>query len=289
MSSRIPFALACVAICLGDAGLAAAQQPAVADSRPSKTVVRAAIIGGMTDTGFWQELSARFEKASGISVEVVATGPKHETADVLQRGAADLLTMHASDTVINLVADGYGVDPQPWARNDLLLVGPASDPAKIKGMTDAVAALRRIVEGRAKLLVHRSLGANEVLYDLLADGALELSPEHTVMLPSDRHRQLLKRAAAENAYAIVGRIPFLNGKIASEGLEIMVQGDPRMRRPYVVIVGTVSPPGDARREAARQLALFMRSPDTQRWIAEFGRGALDERPLFFSVVLPPTK
>jgi tungstate transport system substrate-binding protein len=237
----------------------------------------------MSDTGFWPALAERFERESGIRARVVATGPKHAIAAPFRRGEADLITMHASDTIINLVADGHGVDPQPWTRNDLLLVGPKSDPAGIRGMTDAATALARIIERKAKLLVHQSLGANEVLHDLLAAGNLEIDPRHTISLPSDRQRQMLARAASENAYTLVGRIPFLNGKIDSGGLEVMVAGDPRMRRPYVVVVGTINPAGSPRRAAAARLARFLREPATQKFIADFGRGQLDDRPLFFPV------
>jgi tungstate transport system substrate-binding protein len=97
---------------------------------------------------------------------------------------------------------------------------------------------------------------------------------------------MLQRAARENAYTLVGRIPFRNGKIVNDGLEIMVQGDPRMRRPYVVAISTANPPGSPRREASERLAQFLRAPETQRWIAEFGRGQLDDQPLFFPVVVP---
>jgi tungstate transport system substrate-binding protein len=251
----------------------------------AKTTVRCAVIGGMTDTGFWQAAAERFEKQTGFAVEVVVTGPKYEIAGPFRRGEADLITMHASDTIINLVADGHGVDPQPWARNDLFLVGPKDDPAKIKGMTDAVAALEKIIEAKSKLLIHQSLGVNEVLHDLLSEGDLELDPENTVIMPSDRQRKLLQRAARENAYTLVGRIPFLNGKISNEGLEIMVQGDARMRRPYVVVVASANKADSPRGKAARQLAEFLRTPETQRWIGEFGRGQLDDRPLFFPVVV----
>jgi len=265
--------------------LAADPAPTQSDDE-TPTSVRCAVIGGMTDTGFWQGLSERFQDATGIPVEVVVSGPKHEIAGPFRRGEADLITMHASDTIINLVADGFGMNPQPWARNDLLIVGPKGDPAHIKGMSDAVAALKKIIASKSKFLVHQSLGTNEVLHDLLAEGELELDPASTVVLPSDRHRQLLQRAARENAYSIVGRIPFLNGKIANEGLEIMVQADPRMRRPYVVVVGSARQPGSPRHEAASRLARFLREPQTQQWIADFGRGELDDRPLFFPVVVP---
>jgi tungstate transport system substrate-binding protein len=277
-------------LCAGLTALAAlravnAAEPPAASEPPQAVTVRCAVIGGMTDTGFWQALGERFEEAAGFKLEVVATGPKHEITGVFRRGEADLITMHASDTIINLVADGCGENPQPWARNDLLLVGPQDDPARIKGTSDAVAALKKIIDTKSKLLVHESLGASEVLHDLLAAGGLTLDPELTVALPSDRHRQLLQRAAREQAYTIVGRIPFLNGKITHEGLVIMVQGDPRMRRPYVVVVSTrerLSP----RHKAACRLAEFLREGPTQRWIAEFGRGALDDHPLFFPVVVP---
>lgn len=247
--------------------------------------VRCAVIGGMTDTGFWQAISERFESQTGIEVEIVATGPKHDIAGPFQRGEVDLITMHASDTIINLVADGHGINPQPWARNDLLLVGPKQDPAKIKGSKDAVAALQKIIESKSPFLVHQSLGTNEVLHDLLAEGEMELNVEATISLPIDRNRQLLQLAAKENAYTLVGRIPFLNGKIANEGLEIMVQGDARMRRPYVVVVRATMEETDARQRTACQLADFLRSPQTQQWIAEFGRGDLDDQPLFFPVVV----
>jgi tungstate transport system substrate-binding protein len=259
--------------------------PPKSSEQPETVTVRCAVIGGMTDTGFWQALGERFEKATGFKLDVVATGPKHEITGVFRRGEADLVTMHASDTIINLVADGYGENPQPWARNDLLLVGPKDDPAGIQGMSDAVAALEKIIDAKSKLLVHQSLGTNEVLHDLLAAGDLTLDPEATISLPSDRHRQLLQRAAREHAYTMVGRIPFRNGKITNEGLVIMVQGDPRMRRPYVVAVSTRER-GSPRHKAACRLAEFLRAAETQRWIADFGRGALDDRPLFFPVVVP---
>jgi tungstate transport system substrate-binding protein len=252
----------------------------------TSVTIRCAVIGGMMDTGFWQGVSERFTKQTGIPVEVVAVGPKQIIAGPFERGEADIITMHACDTIINLVADGHGADPQPWARNDLLLVGPESDPAQIKGEPDVTVALRKIIKAKAKFLVHQSLGTNEVLHDLLAKGELELDAGATISLPIDRHRTLLKLAAKEQAYTIVGRIPFLNGKIPNDGLQIMVRDDPRMRRPYVVVVRVPNKKTDPTHEAALRLAKFLRTPETQSWIKTFGVGVLDDRPLFFPVSIP---
>jgi len=256
-----------------------------AKEKTEPVTVRCAVIGGMMDTGFWPALVRRFEASHDHRIEVVAEGPKRVISRAFVAGEADLITMHAGDTIINLVADGYGVDPQPWAKNDLVLVGPASDPAGIRGMTDAVQAVRKIVRTKSNLLINRSLGAQGVLLRLMAAGGVEMDPRHTVLLLDDKNRQMLLRASKEHAYTVVGRVPFLNGKIPNRDLVIMVQGDRRLRRPYVVVAADPARVPKPRAAAARQLARYLRAPATQAWIAQYGRGKLDERPLFFPVTV----
>jgi len=248
-------------------------------------VVRCAVVGGLNEIDFWPQIADRFQRAAGSPLEIVATGPKHAIAEAFKAREADVIVMHSSDAMINLVADGYGENPQPWARNDYLIVGPASDPAKIKGEKDAVTALGRIIATRSKLLVHASSGVNELLGDLLAAGELELDPRTTINLPGDKQRQMLKQAAAEQAYTLVGRIPFLSGKLDTGELQIMVQGDERLRRPFLVVVATEpAHSADSRRlAAARRFAAFLREPATQAFIADFGRGKFDASPLLFPV------
>jgi len=246
--------------------------------------VRCALVGGLNEIDFWPQLADRFQRATGNRMEITATGPKHVLDAAFKAGEADVIVMHSSDAIMNLVADGYAENPQPWAKNDFIIVGPASDPAHVKGETDAVVALGNIIGSKSKLLIHASHGASELLGDLLAAGELELDPQTTISLPGDKHRQMLKRAAAEQAYTIVGRIPFLSGKLETGDLGVMVQGDERLRRPYVVAITTR---GDAkRRQAASRFAAFLREPATQEFIANFGRGRYDDRPLLFPVKLP---
>ena len=208
--------------------------------------MRVAVIGGMVETDFWEAVSRRFEEATGRKVEVVASGPKREIAEPFQEGKADLITMHASDTIINLVADGYAVNPQPWLKNDLVIVGPQADPAGIRGTSDAAAALKKIKESGSPFVVHSSLGAEEVLRDVLDAAGVALNPETTTLLLSDRSREVLKVAGEKKAYTLVGRIPFRSGKLPNAGLVLMVQGDPRLRRPYVVAVANRAIPAGPR-------------------------------------------
>jgi tungstate transport system substrate-binding protein len=249
-------------------------------ARPTGQIIRVAVIGGMLETGFWQALAERYQAARGNRIEVAAAGPKAAVVEAFRRGGIDLIAVHACDAMINLVADGLARDPQPWARNDLVFVGPAADPAHVRGERDAVAALRRIVAARAPLLVHASLGADEVLHDLQAAGAIALDPGATVLFADDNQHRVVERAAALSAYTLVGRIPWITGKLkAPRGIELLVQGDARLRRPYLVEVSAAATP------AALDLAGYLRAPETQQWIAGFGRGRYDDQPLFFPVSL----
>jgi tungstate transport system substrate-binding protein len=252
--------------------------------------VRGAAVGGLNNIDFWPQLADRFQRATGHKLEFVVVGPKHAIAAALTSGEADAILMHSSDTMMNLVADGYGENPQPWARNDFVIVGPASDPAKVRGEKDVVAALRRIIESKSKLLLHASNGANELVSDLLAVGELELDPAATISLPGDKHRQMLKRAAAEQAYTLVGRIPFLSGKLETGELVVMVEGDERLRRPFLVVTA-MPKAGDKssaeRIAAARRFAAYLREPAVQEFIAGFGKGRYGDRPLLFPVIVPP--
>jgi len=237
------------------------------------TTVRCAVIGGMLETGFWQGLAERYQRLTGNKVELVATGPKDVVVTAFRKGGVDLVTFHASDAFVNLVADGVAVDPEPWARNDLVIVGPADDPAHIRGERDAVAAVQKIVDTKQSLVIHASMGADGVLHDL----GVKIPAEQMVVFGGENQHAILDRAAEAHAYTLVGRIPFVDGKLHHDGIELMVRGDPRLRRPYLVATAPHSTP------AARDLARWLRSPETQQWIAAYGKGRFDPDPLFFPV------
>jgi tungstate transport system substrate-binding protein len=251
-----------------------------APDRPAPATIRVAVIGGMIETGLWAAVAECYERLTGHKVELAAAGPKPLVIAAFRAGGIDLITVHASDAMVNLVADGLARDPQPWARNDLVFVGPAADPAGVRGERDAATALRKIVAAKAPLLVHASLGADGVLHDLCEDAKIALDPGATLLFSGDNQREVLQRAAAAGAYTLVGRIPVISKKLAAPGMELLVQGDPRLRRPYLVEVAVGAG------EAARDLAAFLRGPEVQGLLATYGAGKYDDRPLFFPIVVP---
>lgn len=262
--------------------VACGREPAPAKTEPKpprpKQTLRVAVVGGMMETGFWSEIAERYERTSGDTIELAAAGPKPQVIAAFQKGGIDVITVHASDAMVNLVADGLARDPQPWVRNDLVIVGPSADPAGIRGEKDAVAALAKIIATKSPLIVHASHGADGVLHDLGEAGKLRLDPTATIRFDGENQHQVLAMAKEKGAYTMVGRIPVLLGKLRADGIEIMVRGDPRLRRPYLVEVARNAQSG------ADDLVAFLRSPSTQEFIASFKKGQYDPDPLFFPVV-----
>ena len=125
--------------------------------------------------------------------------------------------------------------------------------------------------------------------DVLNAGNVNMPSDHLTILFTDRAREVLKIAAEKHAYTLVGRIPFLNGKLPNEGLELMVRGDPRLRRPYVVATANPRRFPQAHVEGAAALAAFLRKPETQDWIGSYGVSQLDDQPDVLPVIRMDTR
>jgi len=247
---------------------------------PERKVIRVAVIGGMTMTGMWQALAAEFEAETNYKVEVVVTGPKQVLVDAFHKGEADLLTMHSSDATTDLVADGYGINMHPWTRNQLVIVGPPSDPAHIKGMHDGAAALRKIAQTQSPFVDHYSNGAREVAHKIWAKAGVAPHGAWLIKDESAYPQGILEYAKSHDAYVIVGRIPVIQGKMPSEGMEIMVEDDPDMVRPYMVMEANPSKFPKTNVVGAHALADYLISERAKVFLRTFGSQQPDGIPLF---------
>ena len=179
------------------------------DRRP----VRVAVIGGMTMTGMWDKLVAQFEADTGWKTQLVITGPKDVISAPFKQGEVDVLTMHTADKTTDLVADGYGVNMRPWARNEHTIVGPASDPAGIRGMKDGAAALKKIAEAHAPFVDFYGPGSRELTHKLWQRAGLKPEGDWVLKDESNSPQEIVAFAEKKQAYVVVGRIPVTNGKM----------------------------------------------------------------------------
>jgi tungstate transport system substrate-binding protein len=246
-------------------------------------VVRCAVIGGMTMTGLWPEITKRFEAATGYRTELVITGPRPGLDQAMRAGKVDLLTMHSGDITTDLVADGFGTHMRPWTRNELCIVGPTNDPAGIRGMTNGADALKKIAAAHAPFVDFQGIGSRELVHTLWQRAGIEPKGDWILKDESATGVSILQFARSNQAYVVVGRIPAQMGKMYAGGMEILVKDDPLMRRPFIVMEADPKKFPQANCIGARALSDFLFSPEVQNFLLEFGAQPNGPGPLFFPV------
>jgi len=254
-------------------------------SATEQGVVRVAVIGGMTMTGLWQDISLMFEKDTGYSVELVVTGQRDGLAKALREGKVDLLTMHSGDITTDQVADGYGTNMRPWTRNQLVIVGPSNDPAGIRGLKDGAEALRQVAARQANFVDCEAIGGREVCHKLWKKAGIQPRGDWVLKDDSTDHLDILNFAAKNNAYVVVGRMPILFGKIEMQGMEILVENDPAMRRPYIVMEANPKCFPEANMRGGRCLSEFLLTNQVQDFLANSASNRRGGLPLFYPVAI----
>jgi len=243
--------------------------------------VRVAVIGGMVMSGMWAKLSAQFEKETGVKVEVAICGNKEVICPAFREGIADVLTMHSSDAATDLVAAGFARNIRPWSRNELVILAPPGDPAGIMGWKDGAAALKKIAEKKCRFVDAKGAGKRIIAEKLWNKAGIRPVGEWLLADQSGTPTELLSFAERQGAYVLSGRIPVLFGKLPQGGMQIAVEGDPDMQRPYVVVEADPRRVPSVRSEEARLLGDYLTGPRGQQFLRDYARAQPDGVPLFF--------
>jgi len=236
---------------------------------PKPKTIRVAVIGGMVMTGMWEKLGQQFEKDTGQKLELIVTGPKEIIVPAFRKGGIDVITFHSSDEATALVADGFGTNLRPWAWNEQVIIGPKEDPAGIRGMKDGAAALKKIAETHSRFVDSLGGGKRLIADKLWQKAGIRPAGDWLIKDESQSNLDLLAFARKQNAYAICGRIPILWNKIPSEGMEIYVEGDPEMRRPFVVIEADPKKFPSANLAGSKLLSDYLTGEQGQKFLTTF--------------------
>lgn len=173
---------------------------------------------------------------------------------------------------------GHGVERRLVMHNDFVLVGPAGDPAGVRGAPSAGEALRRIAAARAPFVSRGDQSGTHAL-ELKLWGQAGIRPEGGWYIESGTGMgQTLQIADERNGYTLSDRGTYLVLRRTLR-LEVLREGDPALRNIYHVIL--VDPAKNRRINAAgaRAFADFLTGAEGQRRIGEFGRGRFGQ-PLF---------
>ena len=231
-------------------------------------VIRLATTTSTANTGLLDVLLPRFELRCGCKVHVIAVGTG-KALKLAEDGNVDVLLVHARPAEDAFVASGYGIERRDVMYNDFVLIGPESDPGKIRGQKDVLAAMRHIAEARSKFV---SRGDDSGTHQMEQSywKALGIRPdnERWYLAAGQGMGEVLIMAGEMRAYALTDRSTYLAYKDRI-GLPILMQGDPRMFNPYgIIAVNPKKYPG-VNYPGARALTEWITSAEGQQAIAEF--------------------
>jgi len=224
------------------------------------------------NTGLLDYLMPKFKEATGIEVRWTATG----TGKALKLGEncdVDVLMVHAPPAEKKFVSDGFGTDRREIMYNDFVIIGPASDPAGIKGKS-IKAALQAI---KAKQAVFVSRGDNSGTHkkELSLWKAADLPvPEKEKWYVQTGQGMLstINIAAERSGYTMTDRGTYIKYEANIKGnppLKILVEGDPVLLNQYSVIAISKKHCPKAKYDLALKFIEWITGADAQKQIKEF--------------------
>jgi tungstate transport system substrate-binding protein len=221
------------------------------------------------NSGLLTHILPLFTSASGVSVHVVALGTG-QALDTARRGDADLVLVHDPDAEAKFMGEGQGITRREVAWNDFIIVGPAADPAKIKGNHDTLAALKAIWTANAAFVSRGDKSGTDALEKRLWKAA-----DLDVTKAGPWYKDIgggmgadLNTAAALDAYTLTDRGTWLSfGN--RRNLVVLLEGDPRLLNRYDVIELNPQLHPQIKRDLAKKFADWLGSPEGQKAIGDY--------------------
>ena len=274
-------------------------------------VIKMSTTTSTENSGLLDVLLPELEKDTGIKVKVLAKGTGAAIRDG-QDGNVDIIFVHAKSREEKFVADGYGAYRLAVMHNDFVIVGPPSDPAGIKGMDDAAAALTAIGKAEAPFVsrgddsgTHTKEQALWKSTDLpLKTQKMDIVKKGKKTTISFHHPEGLGKwylsigqgmgktltyADEKQAYTLTDRGTYLNYKFGRKqalALDILCEGDDNLFNPYGIIPISLKKYPHVKYDLADQFAKWLVSKKVQAMIANY---KIQGQQAFFPDAVPDAK
>lgn len=218
------------------------------------------------DSGLLDALLPAFTAETGRRVTPVAVG-SGQAIELGRRGEADVLLVHSPAAEQAFLAEGTAGQRRLVMHNDFVLVGPAADPAGIRGLPAAEAMARIAASGA--LFVSRGDDSGTHAEEAALWAAAGLTPGGPGYQQTGQGMGATLRVAAEKGgYTLADRATHLS---QPDGLAVLVEGDPELFNVYHVIEMTSAAGPGVRTEGAAAFADWLTGASAQQRIGEFGR------------------
>jgi tungstate transport system substrate-binding protein len=211
-------------------------------------------------SGLLDVLLPQLEKDTGIQVKVIAKGTGAAIRDGID-GNVDVIFVHAKAREEKFVKEGYGTQRYAVMHNDFVILGPADDPAKIKGISHAPEALKKIAEAEA-LFISRGddSGTHTKEQALWQKSGLKIEKITNTIVKKGKTREIAFAQPADSekwylsigqgmgktimvtdekqAYTLADRGTYIKYKFGRDvpvELDVLCEGDPLLANPYGII------------------------------------------------------
>jgi tungstate transport system substrate-binding protein len=261
-------------------GLALALVPLALAQDPASRTVILSTTTSTQDSGLLDVLVPLFERSTGYSVKTISVGTGQALA-LAARGEADVTLAHAPALEKKYVGEGKMHNRRLVMYNDFLLIGPESDPAKIRGDKSVVAALKRIADAKARFVSRGDKSGTHTL-ELALWKAAGVTPDAPWYIESGQGMgATLGIANDRQGYTVTDRATML-AFAKRVDLKPMVEGDKLLLNIYSVM--EVNPANGPKVNAAggKAFADFMLAPQTQAVVKTFGVDRYGQ-PLFVPI------
>jgi tungstate transport system substrate-binding protein len=230
-------------------------------------------------SGLFDHILPEFQEETGVEARVVAVGTGQALKNA-QNCDGDVLFVHAKPDEEKFVEAGYGVERFDVMYNDFVIVGPALDPAKVGGTSDAAEALQMIAEAKSPFASRGDdSGTHKKELSLWQEAGVD-----PTAASGDWYRETgsgmgatLNTAVGMDAYALTDRGTWISFENKGD-FEVLVEGDDALFNQYGVIRVSPEHCTSVKTEPAQQFVDWITGPEGQEAIASY---QLNGQQLFF--------
>ncbi len=257
-------------------------------------VLKLATTTSTENSGLLDVLLPEFTKETNIQVKVFAKGTGAAIRDG-EDGNVDVIFVHAREREENFVSQGYGAYRFGVMHNDFLILGPASDPAGIKGIYEASVSFSKIAMTKSRFVSRGDdSGTHTKELEIWQTTGIPLKKTNTQIIKGGEKKNLsfshpeglgdwyfsigqgmgnaLTYAEEKQAYILTDRGTYLKyryGRKQGLDLEVLCQGDPMLFNPYGIIPISAIKHPHVRFDLADRFAKWLISPKAQDLIGNY--------------------
>jgi tungstate transport system substrate-binding protein len=236
------------------------------------------------NSGLFEHILPMFTAKTGIEVRVVAVGTGQALKNA-EKGDGDVVLVHSKPDEEKFVADGWGVKRQDVMYNDFVIIGPAADPARIRGLKDAAEAFKKIAAAEAPFASRADdSGTHKAELKLWQAAGVDPKPASGkwYLETGSGMGATINTAIGKQAYALTDRGTWLS--FANKGdFEVLVEGDPKLFNQYGVILVNPAKHPNVKAKEGQAFIDWLTGPEGQAAIAGY---KIDGQQLFFPNASP---